>query len=150
MQNVRVEVKVEGIQEVVSWLTGPFAKAAQAASDDALDETLTLAKERAQKNAPVGTPQSTGIPGYIGGSHRKSIRKERLAKPAGFFTYQGIRAGGYVINPNTGRIVHYSHWLEYGNSKMRPRPHIRPAVRWAVKGLPTRFYHQLGRRIRLE
>lgn len=30
-------------------------------------------QKKAQKNAPVGTPQSTGIPGYVGGTLKRSI-----------------------------------------------------------------------------
>ena len=135
---MRIEVKVEGIEEVVRWLEGPFNRAAQQASDIATDETLEVAKEDAQAAAPVDT-----------GAHRKSIRKERYARPRGHFTYQGLRAGGYVTNPKTGRIVDYSHFLEYGTSKMFPRPHIRPAVRNALKNWHDRFYKALGRLVKL-
>jgi len=150
--NVRAELDVRGIPEVVAWFEGEFSVAAQNAAFDATDETLDEAVELAKRGAPVGTPASTGIPGYIGGSHRKSIRKERLAKPKNFYTYQGIRAGGYVTNPNTGIKVDYSHILEYGSAggRFAPRPHIRPALKKATRGLPKRFYFHLGRRIKLE
>ena len=33
-------------------------------------------QEKAMRNAPVGTPESTGIPGYIGGTLKRSIHLE--------------------------------------------------------------------------
>lgn len=31
-------------------------------------------QKKAQKNAPVGTPQSTGIPGYVGGTLKRRTK----------------------------------------------------------------------------
>jgi len=93
-----------------------------------LDAVADKVKEDAQAGCPVGTPQSTGIPGYIGGSLKKSIRKEAVARPAGTKWEIGIRAGGYIVNPNTGRIVHYAKWIEMGTSRMPPRPFMRSAL----------------------
>lgn len=136
---VRIEVKVMGIPEVIAWLEGPFKRAAKISADAATDDTLTEAKTYAKAGAPVDT-----------GAHRSTIRKERLARPRGYFTYQGLRAGGYGIrNPKTGKVVDYSKPLEYGTSRMRPRPHIRPAVRRSLKKFPDHFYKHLGRRVKL-
>lgn len=109
----------------------------------ATDRTATIAVERAKILCPVGTPASTGIPGYIGGSLKKTIRKEKRAHPKGNIVYQGIRAGGYVTNPNTGRIVDYARHQEYGTSKMRPRPYMRPALRWAKRRTSRFFWEEM-------
>lgn len=137
--NVRIEVRVEGIPEVVAWLEGPFKKEAQKASDVAADQVLDDAKKHAKRSVPVDT-----------GALKRSIRKEGYARPAGFFTYKGLRAGGYVRNPKTGRLVDYAKYVEYGTSLMYPRPFIRPAVRRSIKKFPTYFYRELGRRVKLE
>jgi HK97 gp10 family phage protein len=136
---VRIETSVEAIAEVEAWLAAPFTLAARTAADEALVETLDEAVVDAKAGAPVDT-----------GAHRQSIRRERYANPRGFATYQGIRAGGYVRNPKTGRIVDYSRHLEYGTSRMRPRPHIRPALRNSLKKYNNRFYARLGRYVKLE
>ena len=137
--NVRAELDVRGIPEVVAWFEGEFSAAAKNSAFEATDEVLDEAVDDAKRGAPVDT-----------GSHQKSIRKERLAKPRHHYTYQGIRAGGYITNPKTGRKVDYSRYLEYGTSRMRPRPHIRPAMKKAIKKLPRRFLEILSRRIDLE
>jgi HK97 gp10 family phage protein len=93
-----------------------------------LDAVADKIKADAQAGCPVGTPQSTGIRGYIGGSLKRSIRKEAVARPAGTKWEIGIRAGGYVTNPNTGRIVHYAVFVERGTSIMIARPFMRNAL----------------------
>lgn len=61
---------------------------------------------------PVGTPESTGIPGYIGGTLRNSIAHE-------------IRSENTVA---VGTNVHYAPFVELGTRKMRAQPYLRPAV----------------------
>jgi len=135
---LRIEIKPTGIPEVIAWLEGKFKNAVRLSADEATDDTLTEAKTHAKAGAPVDT-----------GAHRLSIRKERLARPRGYFTYQGLRAGGYVRNPKTGKLVDYSKILEYGSSNRTPRPHIRPAVRRALRKFPDHFYKHLGGRVKL-
>lgn len=62
------------------------------------------------------------------GSLQKSIRKQVYAKPAHNVRKIGVRAGGYVRNPKTGRLVDYAVYQEYGTSRMRPQPFMRPAI----------------------
>jgi len=61
------------------------------------------------------------------GSLRKSIRIETYAAPAGEIHRIGVRAGGYVVNPKTGRLVDYANHVEYGTSRSPAQPYIRPA-----------------------
>lgn len=83
----------------------------------------------ALQECPVGTPESTGKPGYIGGSLRQSIRIARGSPsgmnmgPFGVSVSGGgdyswiyhIQAGGAgVINPNYGREVHYAAAVHNG------------------------------------
>ena len=70
------------------------------------------AETYAKQLAPVGTPESTGIPGYKGGTLRNSITHEQE-------------------NENTelvGSAVKYSKFVELGTYKMKARPFLRPAV----------------------
>jgi HK97 gp10 family phage protein len=78
-----------------------------------------IASQSAQ-NAPVGTPESTGIPGYIGGSLRNSITSE--SKMTGDMTFT-VSDG-----------VEYGIYNEFGTSKMGSHPFMRPAIeKWAAK-----------------
>lgn len=49
------------------------------------------------------------------GSLQKSIRVERKGKHS-----IGIRAGGYIINPKTGRLVDYAGYVEWKYPYMEP------------------------------
>lgn len=69
-------------------------------------------QKTAQKEAPVGTPQSTGIPGYVGGTLKRSIGLE-------------ITDGGMTAEVES--TAEYAGYQEYGTRFMKGKPHIRPA-----------------------
>lgn len=100
---------------------------------------LELIKQDAVRSCPVGTPQSTGIPGYIGGSLRKSIRIEHRMRGRGKTLNMGVAVGGYIVNPNTGKLVHYALWVEHGTSTMVARPFLRNAILKHQASLPRRI-----------
>lgn len=70
------------------------------------------AETYAKELAPVGTPESTGIPGYHGGTLRNSITHEQWDEKT------------EVI----GSTVNYSKFVELGTYKMKARPFLRPAA----------------------
>lgn len=67
---------------------------------------------KAQKNAPVGTPQSTGIPGYVGGKLKQSIGLE-------------ITDGG--LTAEVEPTADYAAYVEYGTRFMDAQPYLKPA-----------------------
>lgn len=67
---------------------------------------------KAQKNAPVGTPQSTGIPGYVGGTLKRSIVLE-------------IRDGG--LTAEVEPTAEYATYVEHGTRYMDAQPYLKPA-----------------------
>ena len=75
------------------------------------------AKEEAKELVAVDT-----------GALRASIRLITTAATAGNITRVGIRAGGYEINPKTGKLVNYAIPQEFGTSRMAPHPYLIPAV----------------------
>lgn len=83
---------------------------------DALARGLEIcggkAETYAKQLAPVGTPESTGIPGYHGGTLRNSITHEQWDEKT------------EVI----GSTVDYSKFVELGTYKMKARPFLRPAA----------------------
>ena len=106
-------------------------------------ETCGLVAEGyAKKLAPVGTPESTGIPGYIGGLLRGSITHAVSGKRPAISTYQdnsGTRRGSYSgtapeesdANKKSvyiGTNVEYSSYVELGTIKMDAQPFLKPAV----------------------
>lgn len=79
----------------------------------ALERIGEAAEGYAVDLCPVGTPESTGIPGYIGGTLRNSIthlvdKEEKAA---------------YI-----GTNVEYGVYVEMGTKKMEARPFLRPAA----------------------
>ena len=101
-----------------------------------LNKVVMIAKEL----CPIGTPASTGIRGYIGGTLARTIRIVTQAPTGGFFEVTKdplsdkvgvtalITAGGWLINPNTGRICDYAQAVHDGTFKMAGRPFLTMAI----------------------
>lgn len=64
------------------------------------------------RNAPVGTPESTGIPGYIGGTLKRSIGIE-------------ITDGG--MSAEVEPTAEYAPYVELGTRFMDAQPYLAPA-----------------------
>ena len=98
-----IEVTADNVHEVLSAL--------KQAVENALEDIGGTAETYAKMKCPVGTPESTGIKGYIGGTLRNSIDHE--------------------VEDNTvyiGTNVEYAAYVEMGTSKMAARPYLQPAV----------------------
>lgn len=81
----------------------------EAAGMVALDEGATFIVNMAKNLVLVDT-----------GTLQKSIRKQRTRDKV-----VSVRAGGYFVNPKTGVICNYAHWVEIFH------PYMRPAVEMA-------------------
>lgn len=137
--SIRLSIKWEGLDNYRKYLASTLPQAFEDSVTEALDETADDARDRAKLLVAIDT-----------GSLKKSIRKERLARPAGKFFYTGVRAGGYITNPKTGRLVDYATFVEYGTSRMRARPYLGPALRWASRRTEGYFWKALSRRVSVE
>lgn len=69
-------------------------------------------QSKAQDYAPVGTPESTGIPGYIGGALKRSI---------------GLEIKNNGLTARVAPTAEYAEYVEYGTRYMESQPYIRPA-----------------------
>lgn len=69
-------------------------------------------QKKAQKNAPVGTPQSTGIPGYVGGTLKRSI---------------GLDITDGSMTAEVEPLAEYAAYVEYGTRYMNAQPYLKPA-----------------------
>ena len=85
-----------------------------------LQDVKTVVKKRgadlqkgSMRAAPVGTPESTGIPGYVGGTLKRSIGIE-------------ISDGGMTaaVEPS----AEYAPYVEYGTRFMSAQPYLRPTL----------------------
>uniref|UniRef100_A0A6M3MA63 Putative tail protein n=1 Tax=viral metagenome TaxID=1070528 RepID=A0A6M3MA63_9ZZZZ len=137
--SLRFSLNWENLDNYRRYLASAMPKEFEESMDEALDKTADDARDRAKQLVPVDTR-----------SLQKSIRKERYARPAGNIHYRGIRAGGYIVNPKTGRIVDYAAYVEYGTSRQRPQPYMRPALIWASRKIEGYFWKALSRRVRVE
>jgi len=68
---------------------------------------------QAQENAPVGTPASTGIPGYVGGTLKRSIGLE-------------LENGGMTAEVEP--TADYAEYVECGTRYMDEQPFLKPAL----------------------
>ena len=92
-----------------------YSKNVKSAYDKARERSLEMigltAEKYAKEICPVGTPESTGIPGYVGGTARNSITH--------------IVQGRAVY---IGSNVFYFPHFEFGTIHMKARPTLRPAA----------------------
>lgn len=84
---------------------------------DAIDEVADKVRDDAKVMCPVDT-----------GSLQRSIRKLVISKPGKNRWEIGVRAGGYITNPKSKRIVDYAVYVEYGTSRRTAQPFLRPAL----------------------
>ena len=86
------------------------------AMERALEKIGMVGEAYAKEKCPVGTVESTGIKGYIGGTLRNSI--------------------SHAVDDNTaiiGTNVEYAPYVELGTSKMDAQPYLRPAIENHIK-----------------
>lgn len=83
----------------------------QSAEEKGLETIGLVAEGYAKKLCPVGTPESTGIPGYQGGTARNSIS-------------HAVEKRAVYIGSN----VFYFIFFELGTRYMKARPTLRPAA----------------------
>jgi len=104
---------------------------------ESLNEAADLGVDRAKQLVPVAT-----------GSLQRTIRKEPDAQVEADSFSVGISAGdGGIINPRTGREVDYAGHIEYGTSKMTPKPYLRPALFEAAQTIPALFLEKVKGRM---
>lgn len=102
---MEIEIKNNRIPEVKSAL--------QSKAQKALESIGLLAEGYAKALCPVGTPESTGIKGYIGGTLRNSL------------THQVVGSEIVYIGTN----VEYGKYVELGTVKKTKRPYLEPAIK---------------------
>lgn len=89
--------------------------------DPAAARVLKAVAEDVKKEAKELVPVDTG-------ALQASIRLIVTAATAGHVTRVGVRAGGYEVNPKTGRPVDYAVPVEFGTSQQTPQPYLIPAA----------------------
>lgn len=107
------------------------------AKDEAVKRAMIQIGKAAETYAkalcPVGTPESTGIKGYIGGTLRGSIT---YATEEQHSTGQAPAKGAdykVLATPEKERVyigtnVEYAPYVEMGTVKMKPKPYLKPAI----------------------
>lgn len=81
--------------------------------ENGMDAIGQACEDYAKLKCPVGTPESTGIPGYQGGTLRGSIT-------------HAVSSDGKTVVVSTN--VKYAPYVELGTKKMDARPFLRPAA----------------------
>lgn len=112
---------------------GAFKTAKDEAVERAMQQIGMAAETYAKALCPVGTPESTGIPGYMGGTLRGSITfateeqhssGEAPATAPDYETHGKPEKGTVYIGTN----VEYAPYVEMGTVKMAARPYLGPAM----------------------
>lgn len=91
-----------------------FLQGFEEAAVKAMEECGLVAEGYAKKLAPVGTPESTGVPGYIGGTLRNSITYAVGGKAPHIDKYSdnsGNSKGSYSGNAPDDKDGEYSMYL---------------------------------------
>ncbi len=101
-----VEVKIEdNSEEVLEALHDKVVDWLEAIGSDAADT--------AARRAPVGTPESTGIPGYIGGTLKNSISHAVVESENAAYIGTNVEYAPYQ-EFGTSRGIKGKHFLQFG------------------------------------
>ena len=108
---------------------------------ETLETVGLMAEGYAKRLCPVGTPESTGIKGYIGGTLRNSITHaldgeqdaissytDNAGNTKGYYSGSMVRDMGNTRSVYIGTNVEYGPYVEMGTSKTKAKPFIKPAV----------------------
>ena len=101
-----VDVKIEDNSEEV-------LEAMQEQVVDWLEAIGSDAADTAAKRAPVGTPESTGIPGYIGGTLKNSISHAVVESENAVYIGTNVEYAPYQ-EFGTSRGIKGKHFLQFG------------------------------------
>ena len=136
--SVKFDIEIENIDKFIDYMEKSIPRAFTESSFESLDKGRQFAKEMAKTYVPVDT-----------GALKKSIRLIPIEKTGWHEKIYsgGISAGGYVRNPKTNKLVHYQTIVEYGNSRQRPQPYMRPALDKAMSRLGRFFRDSILRRL---
>ncbi len=107
MRTIHLDINKGTVKEDLAKLPEQMLQASEEALNQAADLIVGLAKV----NVRVDT-----------GSLRDSIRKERVGPTYQYHRIVRVRAGGYIVNPKTGKLVNYAGVVEM------KFPYLRPAV----------------------
>jgi HK97 gp10 family phage protein len=125
-----VSVRVDGIPELTRKLEALGRSARRTASSTVVETALNI-QRLAKIAAPVGTPESTGIPGYTGGRLQNSITVAdaepllRQASESATPSTEAPRAiSGQTLEAVVGTNVHYAWWVHEGTRRMPSRPFL--------------------------
>lgn len=110
------QLRIKGIEKVKRSFNA-LTKGIDPAAARVLKEVAKEVKEEAKELVPVDT-----------GALQASIRLIVTAATAGHVTRVGVRAGGYEVNPKTGKLVDYAVYVEFGTSRQTPQPYLVPAA----------------------
>lgn len=91
-----------------------------------------MMRDEAKRIVPVDT-----------GSLQQSIRTRSWAGMKGYTQWVGFSAGGYITNPKTQRKVDYMRYVEYGTSRGRAQPYMRPAYDLYKRKIPAMIKKEL-------
>ena len=112
---MEINVELVGIDRLIARL-GKASETLDPKTIEGLSEVADKIVSDAKTMVPIET-----------GSLQKSICKQHHVSEGNIHNI-GVSSGGYVTNPKTGRIVNYAAHVEYGTSKMAPKPYLRPAL----------------------
>jgi len=116
------KVEIDGLNRLAARLAGA-AGVLDSKMAEGLKEVASCVVRDARSLVPVDT-----------GSLQRSIRMHSYVME-GHVQEVVVTAGGYVTNPKTGRKVDYAAYVEYGTSRVKPKPFLNPALernRWLL------------------
>ncbi len=102
-----ISVSISGMDNVFKKLDESVQKLSNRANRAVNSAGLTC-QGVAKRHCPVGTPESTGIPGYHGGRLRQSIQVDNSK---------------WLIS-TCGTNVWYAKFVQFGTVRMRARPFL--------------------------
>ena len=130
-EQMSLEIKADNTDLVVKGINDAVLRA--------LERIGQAAEGYAKDLCPTGTPQSTGIPGYIGGTLKNSITHALSGEAAAISSYtdnagkvkgsySGLAPEGTTPSVYIGSNVDYAIPVETGTRRMKAQPFLKPAI----------------------
>lgn len=137
--SIKGDIIWEGVDAYRDHILNVLSPAMKAALEAACDRAGDDGEERMKMLVPVDT-----------GDLQSTCRKKSGRDPTQAGEFHVTLIAGGMRGKRAGNLVNYAGYVEFGTSRQRPQPFLRPSIRWAARAVEPYFWEELERRVKIE